>query len=178
MTSTPQFPSFGLHRRHLLGGALAVGVAQLAPLSWAAAPAADAQGFMALSRYLTERNDLSPKLGSRLQAALQSLNDQFPGQAQALWQWIEAGKVPLAQLNERLKAEKPELAGIPGDVMQVWYMGIAGSGTRTRVVAYEFALNAQTVSDRLRPPSYAYGVYGSWTRNPNTFNLQRLPVQG
>lgn len=179
MTSTPQFPSFGMHRRRLLGGALAaVGTVQLAPLSWAAAPAADAEGFMALSRYLTERDGLSTKLGARMQAALQSLNAQFSEQALALWQWIEAEKVPLAQLNARLKADKPELAGIPGDVMQVWYMGIAGSGLNTRVVAYEFALNALTVADKLRPPSYAYGVYGSWGRNPNTFNLQRLPMQG
>jgi hypothetical protein len=44
------------------------------------------------------------------------------------------------------------------------------------VVAYEFALNAQTVSDKLKPPTYAYGVYGSWTANPTTLNLQRIPV--
>ncbi len=31
MTSTPQFPSFGLQRRHLLGGALAASVVQLEP---------------------------------------------------------------------------------------------------------------------------------------------------
>lgn len=167
-----------MRRRHLLGSALAVGAVQLAPWSWAAAPAADAAGFMALSRCLTERDNLSTKLGARMQAALQSLNAQFNAQALALWQWIDAEKVPLAQLNARLKAEKPELLGIPADVMQVWYMGIAGSGTATRVVAYEFALNALTVADKLRPPSYAYGVYGSWARNPNTFNLQPLAAQG
>ncbi|ART56561.1 hypothetical protein CBP36_00065 [Acidovorax carolinensis] len=177
MTSNFHFPSFGLQRRQLLGGAMAAGVAaQLAPWSWAATPAADTSRFMDLSHYLTERNDLNARLGARMQAALQALNPQFSAQVDALWQWVESQQVPLAQLNERLKAEKPELAGIPAAVMQVWYLGIAGSGIHTRVVAYEFALNAQTVADKLKPPTYAYGVYGSWTRNPTTFNLQRLPV--
>lgn len=178
MTSTPQFPSFGLQRRHLLGGALAASVVQLSPLTWAAtAPAtAASSSFMALSHYLTARNDLSAKLGARMQAALQALDGQFNAQADALWSWIQSQNVALEQLHARLKAEKPELAAVPAQVMQVWYLGIAGSGTRTRVVAYEFALNAQTVSDKLKPPTYAYGVYGSWTANPTTFNLQRIPV--
>ena len=178
MTTTPQFPPFGLQRRHLLGGALAAGVVQLAPWSWAATPAADAGSFMALSRYLTERDDLSARLGARMQATLQALDARCIEQAQALWQRIDASQVPLGQLNARLKAEQPALAGIPGQVMQVWYLGIAGSGSQARVVAYEFALNAQTVADKLKPPTYAYGTYGSWTRNPTTFNLQRRPVQG
>lgn len=178
MTSTPQFPSFGLQRRHLLGGALAASVVQLSPLTWAATATATAasSSFMALSHYLTARNDLSAKLGARMQAALQALDGQFNAQADALWSWIQSQNVALEQLQARLKAEKPELAAVPAQVMQVWYLGIAGSGTRTRVVAYEFALNAQTVSDKLKPPTYAYGVYGSWTANPTTFNLQRIPV--
>lgn len=182
MKSTPQFPSFGLQRRHLLGGALAAGMVQLVPWSWAANPAAPAAaaspGFMALSQYLTARDDLHAPLGARMQAALQALDAQFQTQADALWQWIDSQKVPLAQLHDRLQAEKPELAAIPGKVMQAWYLGVAGSGAQARVVAYEFALNAQTVSDKLKPPTYSYGVYGSWTRNPTTFNLQRPPVQG
>ena len=124
------------------------------------------------------RDDLNPRLGARLQAALQALDPRFGPQASALWQWITNGQVALAQLNARLQAEQPDLAALPGQVMQAWYLGIAGSGTRTRVVAYEFALNAQTVADKLKPPTYSYGLYGSWTRNPTTFNLQRLPVHG
>lgn len=87
---------------------------------------------------------------------------------------MQAQQVTLAQLNERLKAEKPEMLAIPGQIMQAWYLGIVGAGTQARVVTYEFALNAQTVADKLRPPSYSYGVYGSWTSNPTTFNLQRI----
>lgn len=177
MTSTPQFPSFGLQRRHLLGGALAASAVQLAPSSWAAtASTAASESFMQLSQYLTARNDLSTKLGARMQAALQALDSQFMTQADALWQWIQSQNVALEQLHTRVQAEKPELASVPMYVMQVWYLGIAGSGNQTRVVAYEFALNAQTVADKLKPPTYSYGVYGSWTANPTKFNLQRIAL--
>jgi hypothetical protein len=175
MTAMPQLSYFGLQRRHLLGAAVAAGAVRLLP--WSRAAAADAGGFMALSTYLTEREDLSARLGARMLAALQALDGQFDAQAQALWQWVAAEKIPLAELNERLKAEKPELAAVPAQVMQAWYLGVAGSGSRARVVAYEFALNALTVADKLKPPTYAYGVYGSWTSNPTTFDLQRQLVQ-
>jgi hypothetical protein len=194
MPTTPHFPSFGLQRRHLLGGALAAGFVQLAPWSQAAAPTEGAApsapaasatpapgaaaGFMALSQFLTEREDLNAQLGGRMHTALQALNAEFPAQAAALWAWVQTEQVPLEQLNQRLQADKPELAAIPAQVMQAWYLGIAGDGAKARVVAYEFALNAQTVADKLKPPTYAYGVYGSWTSNPTTFDLQRQPVHG
>lgn len=127
---------------------------------------------MALSRYLTERDDLHQAQGARLLAALNALDGKFNDKLEALWKWIGANQVALVELNARLKAEQPELAAVPMNVMQVWYQGIAGSGTATRVVAYEYALNAQVVADWLRPPSYVYGVYGSWVRNPTTFKLQ------
>ncbi|MBF5006055.1 sugar dehydrogenase complex small subunit [Diaphorobacter caeni] len=179
MNTIPQFTpgGFAPQRRLLLGGALAVSVAYLAPWSRAAEPAADASRFMALSRYLTERDDLSARQGARLLAGLQALDAQFGAQAAALWQWIDSQHVPLAQLNERLKADKPELAAVPAAVMQAWYLGIVGAGKQAKALAYEFALNAQVVSDKLKPPTYSYGLYGSWTSNPTTFNLQRVPVQ-
>ncbi len=33
------------------------------------------------------------------------------------------------------------------------------------------------VADKLRPPSYAYGAYGSWTSNPTSFNLKQVVKQ-
>lgn len=130
---------------------------------------------MALSQYLTERDDLTAKQGLRMQNAWQELDAQFSANVDALWQWIDSQKVALAELNERLKAEKPELAKVPAQVMQIWYTGIAGSGNQVRVVAYESALNAGVVADRLRPPSYAYGTYGSWSSNPTKFALRLKP---
>ena len=177
MTSTPQFPTFGLKRRHLLGGALAAGMAQLIPGSWAAEPAAGSDSFMALSRFLTERDDLNLAQGTRLLAAMSSLDGKFASKLDELWQWIGSKQIALADLNQRLKAEQPELADVATNVMQLWYQGIAGSGTSTVVVAYEHALNAEVVADKLRPPSYAYGAYGSWTSNPTSFNLKQVVKQ-
>ncbi len=181
MSKNPMFPAFGWNRRQMLRGILAYSAIQVTPgfinaATTAALPASASPAFTALSRYLTERSDLNAGLAARMQAALQAQNADFAAQTDALWQWIDSGKIALAALNERLKAEKPELAGVPGQVMQAWYLGIVGSGTKARAVAYEYALNAQTVSDKLRPPTYSYGMYGSWTSNPTTFDLKLQPV--
>lgn len=177
MTSSSSFSPFGVQRRYLLGGVLAAGFVQLTPWRWASAATSGASGFMALSAYLTERNDLPAPLGARMQAAWQELDDKFNANVDALWQWIDSNHVALAELNPRLQAEKPELAKVPAQIMQIWWQGIAGSGTQVRVVTYEHALNAEAVADRLRPPSYAYGNYGSWHQNPTTFTLKRTTIR-
>lgn len=172
------FPAFGWQRRQLLGGLLAWGGVQLLP--WAASapasPPAASAAFVALSAYLTERQDLNPRLAARLQAALVELDPAFGVRVETLWQWLQAQRVGLSDLDQRLKAEQPELADLPTQLMQSWYLGIASKGAHSRVVAYEYALNAQLVSDKLRPPTYAYGGYGSWSSNPTTFDLRRVPV--
>ena len=133
--------------------------------------------FSGITRYLTERGDLPQAQGARLLATQNELDGKFNGKLDTLWKWIGSSQVALANLNERLKAEQPDLADVPMNVMQLWYQGIAGSGTATRVVAYEHALNAAVVADMLRPPSYVYGAYGSWSSNPTTFKLQLITVQ-
>lgn len=176
MTLPPTFPAFGLRRRHVLGGFLAATAVHITPFAMAAAPVAS-PAFMALSSYLTAREDLNPKMGARMQAAWQALDAQFSANVDALWQWIEAEQVPLGELKARMTAAKPELAKVPAQIMQVWWQGIAGEGNHVRVVTYEHALNAQAVAHKLRPPSYAYGGYGSWSTNPTTFNLQRVTIR-
>ena len=47
-------------------------------------------------------------------------------------------------------------------------LGVVGSGEGARCVAYETALNAVIVADVLKPPTYAYGAYGSWSAKPNS----------
>lgn len=176
MTTKTTYPVFGLRRRHVLGGALAMGA--LASLRWAdaATPDAASASFMALSAYLTERQNLDAAIGARLLAAQKAVDSSVPAKLDALWAWVSSQQVPLADLNARVAADKPAFAGLAAQVMQLWYQGIAGSGTNTRVVNYEYALNAQVVGDKLRPPSYAYGGYGSWASNPTTFALKHNPV--
>lgn len=179
MPHNSPFPAFGLRRRHLLGGFLAASAVSVTPwaISAATAPGTTASAaFMALSQYLTERNDLSPKLAARMQAAWQALDDKFSANVDALWKWIESSNVALAELNTRLQAEQPDLAKVPAQIMQIWWSGIAGSGNAVRVVTYEYALNAEAVAHKLRPPSYVYGSYGSWTSNPTTFDIKLTNV--
>ncbi|MES2415757.1 MAG: sugar dehydrogenase complex small subunit [Pseudomonadota bacterium] len=181
MSHAPVLPAVDLSRRQLLGGLFTATTISMTP--WVAAiespttripPASPA--FMALSRYLSERDDLSNSLGARMQAALQTQNPEFNAQTVALWQWIDSNRVLLRDLNTRLKTSMPNVMVIPSQVMQAWYMGVVGSGAQTRVVAYEYALNAQLVSDKLKPPTYSYGTHGSWTQNPTSFNLKLGPI--
>ncbi len=58
------------------------------------------------------------------------------------------------------------LAALPRKIATAWFMGIVGSGEKARCIAYESALNAVIVQDVLKPPTYAYGVYGSWAKKP------------
>ena len=41
-------------------------------------------------------------------------------------------------------------------------------GKDARCVAYETALDAVIVADVLKPPTFAYGAYGSWSAKPNS----------
>ncbi len=157
----------GPGRRLVLGGSVAAYVASHIP--WALAqPVADDDiaPFMALSALLAGRRSLDGAQARRLFAALVADDPDFPAAARSLLDMIEERKLDPMALQQTLDAEKPALAPIPRQVMTAWYLGIVGNGDRARCIAYETALNAETVSDVLRPPSYAFGAYGSWTAKP------------
>jgi hypothetical protein len=69
-------------------------------------------------------------------------------------------------LQEVLDAEHSALAPLPRRIVTAWYLGVVGEGEHARVVAFETALNAVAVADVLKPPTYCYGAYGSWTKKP------------
>ena len=70
------------------------------------------------------------------------------------------------QLQALLDGEHSPLALLPRRIVSAWYLGIVGEGEHARCVAFETALNAAVVADVLKPPTYCYGVYGSWARKP------------
>lgn len=155
------------HRRHLLGAFAGTYVASLIP--WALAqPVASAEQapFMALSALLTGRTALDAELGQRLHAALVAAQPGFAADARALLDWINTRQVDPARLQQALDDARSPLAPLPRLLARAWFMGIVGEGAQARVLAYEEALNAQIVADVLRPPSYAYGPYGSWVVPP------------
>ena len=168
MASTPLHPPFALRRRHVIGGALAATTVALWPWKPALPVEADAQAaFMSLSVLLTGRATLDPVLGRRLLGGLQASYASFNQHAADLLGLLQTRKVALPELPALLAAEKPVFAAFPSQVMAAWYLGVVGDGPQARVVAFEHALNAATVADKLKPPTYAYGVPGSWSANPN-----------
>lgn len=156
-----------LTRRTVLAALLSASTAALIP--WALAePVADAASgaFLALSAIIAGRQSLDAVQAKRLYAALSADDAGFPAAAQALLVLINQRHIDPAALQKTLDDEKSPLAGVPRKVATAWFTGIVGSGAKARCLAYETALNAQIVADVLKPPSYAYGVYGSWTKKP------------
>jgi hypothetical protein len=154
-------------RRRLLAGFVCAYTASLIP--WALAQDvtdADMGPFLALSAILAGRQSLDQALAKRLYAALVADDAGFPAAAKALLDTIEQRKIDPMNLQKILDDEKSPLGALPRRVVTAWYMGIVGDGAKARCLAFETALNAQTVADVLKPPTYAYGAYGSWVRRP------------
>ena len=60
----------------------------------------------------------------------------------------------------------PRLRRCRAEIVTAWYLGVVGEGERARVVAFEKRSTPWSVADVLKPPTYCYGVYGSWTKKP------------
>jgi hypothetical protein len=154
-------------RRTVLAGLLSVYAASLIP--WALAEPVDdpARGaFLALSAILAGRQSLSRVHARRLYDALSADDAGFAAGVQALLALVNQRGIDPLQLQALLDAEQPALAPLPRKIVSAWYLGIVGSGDHARCLVFETALNAAVVADILRPPTYAYGPYGSWARKP------------
>lgn len=154
-------------RRGLLAGFVCAYTASLIP--WALAQEAtdaDNGAFLALSAILAGRQSLDAAQAKRLYTALVADDPGFPAAAKALLDTIEQRKIDPMQLQKVLDDEKSPLKELPWRIVTAWYMGIVGDGAKARCLAFETALNAEAVADVLKPPTYAYGAYGSWARKP------------
>jgi hypothetical protein len=137
------------------------------PWAFAAPDKQDAHGaFLAASKTLTGRSSLDSGQAARLYKALVANDPQFPAHAQALLKFIKQRQPDLHHLQDTLDAKHPALAKRAHAIMTAWYLGIVGEGESARCVVYENALNAVTVADVLRPPTYCYGAAGSWAKKP------------
>ncbi len=154
-------------RRAVLKGLLTAYTASLIPFALAQ-PVDDAeQGtFLALSAIIAGRKSLDPILAKLLYQGLVEDDPNFPQLAKGLLDFINQRQVGPMQLQKVLDDEKSPLAAVPRTIATAWFMGVVGSGTKARCLAYEHALNAEIVADVLKPPTYAYGPYGSWQRHP------------
>ncbi|CAH0259332.1 Fructose dehydrogenase small subunit [Rahnella aquatilis] len=168
--SQPEKP-IRISRRVFLGGALAalsvplMNKLLLSPVY--AAPVAGLsqakQDFTQLSRYLTGHDRLDLTLSARY---YQTMLADFTAQVQALQAFITANHIDAAELQKALDAQQPALAKLPRSILQAWYLGVVGDGKQAVCLAYENALMNVAVRDHLNPPSYAYGAYGTWAKQP------------
>lgn len=137
-----------LGRRQMLFASLAV------PFVWTKGVHAQGESFshfMTLSNRLSGYSDLDRQLGFRIH---QSLSKMFPT--------FDSDVVSLVSTDEDALAQSPMAKAI----LQAWYLGVIGSGEKSSCIAYVSTLQARVVSDVLRPPTYAYGPYGSWNTQP------------
>lgn len=170
MDSSSEVKSLGAlntTRRTLLRGLLTTYTASLIP--WALAETVDSEeqgAFLALSAIIAGRQSLDAELANNLYKALVADDATFASGVKDLLARINKDHIEPMQLQKLLDTEQSPLATVARRIATAWFMGVVGSGDKARCLAYENALNAQIVGDVLKPPTYAYGPYGSWARNP------------
>jgi hypothetical protein len=155
-------------RRTLLKSLVTAYTASLIP--WALAEpvdSADQGAFVAMSAIIAGRQTLDSELAKNLYRALLADDPNFASGVKDLLALVNERKIDPLQLQKMLDDEKSPSAAIPRKIATAWFMGVVGSGEHARCLAYENALNAVIVADVLKPPTYAYGPYGSWAKKPN-----------
>jgi hypothetical protein len=155
------------NRRALLASLTATYLVSYVPSALAQpADAASRDAFMAVSRTLTDRASLDADQAARLYEALVADAPGFAANVQALRSFMDERRIDPAQLQSTLDTEQSPLAAVPRTIVKAWYTGVVGEAGRARCVTFETSLMFAAVADRLSPPSYCYGSYGSWMDKP------------
>jgi hypothetical protein len=157
-----------LQRRMLLTGIAATCLSAFV-LPAIAQPASNTgpQAFLNVSKLLTGRLSLDAGQSARLYKALAADVPEFEAEIRALLAFIADRRIDAAHLQQILDAENSPLASLPRKIVTAWYTGIVGEGGAARCITFETSLMYQVVADRLKPPSYCYGAYGSWVAAPS-----------
>lgn len=158
----------GASRRHVLQALTAfAGAPLVAGLPAVALAEGTAQSdFMAVSTALVGRHEMTAEYGDALVAAFTRNDPAFGDKVSALLALIGSDPIDGDTLTSRLAGADKDVAALPQAILTGWYLGIAGSGKDAICVAYASNFANRTVADVLRPPSYAYGAYGSWSSRP------------
>ncbi|RTZ47829.1 hypothetical protein EKL30_02280 [Candidimonas sp. SYP-B2681] len=154
-------------KRRLLISCLSAYSASLIPWAWSQPVKDSGHGaFIALSAILTGRQALDQVQAERLFAALSKSDPGFVHAMQAILDLINKQHIDPLALQKILDDGHPTVAMVPRKIVLAWYVGVVGEGDQAHCLAYETALMSVVVADRLKPPSYAYGAYGSWEKSP------------
>lgn len=122
--------------------------------------------FLTVSKFLAGQASLDPSLAARLFAALSQHESGFGQQVQTLRNVIDDRRIDPMQLQTILDNEKSPVSALPRKIATAWVLGIVGEGEDARCVAFEDNLTNVVVKDKLAPPSYCFGAYGSWAQKP------------
>lgn len=158
-----------LTRRKVLaaGAAACISLLALPKGSQATAEASSAllKSFLELSRLLTGHEQLDEGFAQRILDVMAE-EKHFTESLAQLLRAASAQAGHIDGLYNTLKTSQPALAALSQDIMKAWYLGIVGKGPKTQCVAYQTSLAQQAVKDYIRPPTYAYGGYGTWAESP------------
>ncbi len=130
------------------------------------ATTAPVEAFIHVSQQLTERQDLSPKLGAALLLALGKTEKDLANRLQALQGLLQAQPALLQAERLAFPAEHGDSEKLARVILGAWYDGVVGKGKQAQYVTYINTLSNALVSGKLVPPSFSYGPCGSWSRQP------------
>lgn len=122
--------------------------------------------FDRVSQLLTGHDTLDAVLGERLFQAFVRIHEGFIGNVVTLADFIGAHNLAGEGLQAALDDAKSPVAGLPRLIARGWYVGIVEKGPDAICVAYQSSLAQLAVADHIRPPTYAYGAYGTWANKP------------
>lgn len=154
----------GVTRRTLLEGAACLGVVALVSPFNVIADGRASQGkevFVAVSKRLTEYDDLNSVLAERFYAALQGLNPKFSTELAAL-----AKEMAKSDAKTLAKSLSPSAQKTAKSIISAWYTGIVGEGTTAQVITYRHALEFKAVDDVLQIRTYCPNKPGYWAEKP------------
>jgi len=147
-----------------------------------ASPAHDAAtvrtAFIRVSKALCGDIPLDATQATVLLDGLQQQDGGFGDACVALDAFIAAQAPDPLQWQAALDAAKAPFAALPRRIVSAWYIGVVGSGTKARALTYVSSLMYRVTADKVRPPSYAYGAYGTWRVDPSTLTLPPLVPPG
>ena len=158
-----------LHMVGLVTVASAAGQLLPLPRLHAAQPAASLTGFedlMLVSRWLTQQDSLNATVGSALLMALNQTQKDFLSGLQQLKTLLQHQPALLQQDRLALGAENADSEKLAKVILAGWYNGVVGKGQHALYVTWINTLANQLVEDKLVPPSFSYGVMGSWAQQP------------
>jgi fructose 5-dehydrogenase small subunit len=138
----------------------------LAQTATGSASDADFAAFMRLSEYLTGKSSLDSEIGHAIFAILSDGDAHFTQQVAQINDFVTGSKTPANGLQAVLDSSQAAFASVPKRIMTAWYLGVAGTGTKARTVAYEQALMYPPIADVIVMPSFARGVPGYWAQPP------------